>query len=74
MEETAKAPGSFKTYQAVFFDSSEESDCEDGRGPKRKVVRLEPTDASMPNAAHCEEEDAEVSKHQLKLSLSPSLP
>ena len=55
---TAKGPGSFRRYQAVYFSSEEDSDFEDGRGPKRKVVRLNP-DASMQNAA---DEDGEGSE------------
>ena len=55
-----RAPGQFKNYQSVYFDSSEDSDCEDGRGPKRKVVRLSNTDGSMANAAPLEPENLEV--------------
>ena len=49
----------------MYFTSSEDSDCEDGRGPRRKVVRLDPletTDGSMPNetVAHSEDESMEV--------------
>ena len=65
----AKGPGSFKQYQAVYFSSDEDSDYEDGRGPKRKVVRLNP-DASMQNAA---EEDAEGSEDMEVRSLLCSL-
>ena len=56
-----RAPGDFREFQNSYFDSSEDSDCEDGRGPKRKMVRLETTDASMPNAALSESEGLEVS-------------
>ena len=57
---TAKAPGSFRPFQAIYFDSSEDSDLEGGRGPKRKVVRLEATDDSMPNASEQNSENLEV--------------
>ena len=60
----AKPAGAFKTYQKVYFDSSEDSDCEDGRAPKGKRVRLDVADASMQsaeqNAAQSEAEGMEV--------------
>ena len=55
-----RVPGMFRHFQTVFFDSSEDSDCEDGRGPKRKHVRIENTDASMPNETLTESENMEV--------------
>ena len=54
-----KPPGHFKAFQSVYFDSSEDSDCEDGRAPKRKQVRLD-TDGSMATATPLEPENLEV--------------
>ena len=57
---SARKPGGFRAFQAIHFTSSEDSECEDGRGPKRKLVRLENTNGSMANAAQSESEGMEV--------------
>ena len=57
---SARKPGGFRAFQAIYFTSSEDSECEDGRGPKRKLVRLENTNGSMANAAQSESDGMEV--------------
>ena len=60
IQPNSRSPGMFRHFQTVYFDSSEDSDCEDGRGPKRKYVRIGNTDASMPNETLTESENMEV--------------
>ena len=60
-----RAPGSFRDFQILYFDSDSESECEDGRGPKRKLARVDNSNGSManPNGADQnsqEESDLEV--------------
>ena len=43
-----RPPGAFRSFQKAIFDPLTDSDCEDGRGPKRKQVRIENSDGSMP--------------------------
>ena len=64
----SRVPGAFRKFQSVYFTSSEDSDLEDGRGPKRKIVRLD-TDASMPNAAQSESDGMEVTTWLFLLSI-----
>ena len=49
-------PGSFRAFQKSVFDPFTDSECEDGRGPKRKQVRLENTDGSMPGTSNQDSE------------------
>lgn len=68
IQQNPRWPGMFRHFQEVYFDSSEDSDCEDGRGPKRKHVRIENTDASMPNETISESENMEVGSKRISLS------